>query len=75
MAATTSYSSTGILLPTSSIHSRDAAKDTLDMMKAAKAGDIGGVVHCFSYTREMARDRPENGSAISFQGPFMAWPA
>ena len=33
------------------IHSRDAAKDTLDMMKAAKAGDIGGVVHCFSYTR------------------------
>ena len=32
------------------IHSRDAAKDTLDMMKAAKAGDIGGVVHCFSYT-------------------------
>ena len=38
------------------IHSRDAAKDTLDMMKAAKAGDIGGVVHCFSYTREMARE-------------------
>ena len=26
------------------IHSRDAAKDTLDMMKAAKAGDIGGVL-------------------------------
>ena len=25
------------------IHSRDAAKDTLDMMKAAKAGEIGGV--------------------------------
>ena len=34
------------------IHSRDAAKDTLDMMKAAKAGDIGGVVHRFSYTRK-----------------------
>lgn len=36
------------------IHSREAAKDTLDMMKAAKADGIGGVVHCFSYTKEMA---------------------
>ena len=34
------------------IHSREAAKDTLDMMRAAHAGDIGGVIHCFSYTRE-----------------------
>lgn len=38
------------------IHSRDAAKDTLDLMKAAKAGDIGGVIHCFSYSAEMARE-------------------
>ncbi|MGN0329689.1 MAG: TatD family hydrolase [Kineothrix sp.] len=36
------------------IHSREAAKDTLDMMRAAHAGDIGGVIHCFSYTRETA---------------------
>lgn len=36
------------------IHSRDAAKDTLDMMKAANAGEIGGVIHCFSYTKETA---------------------
>ena len=27
------------------IHSRDAAQDTLDMMKAQHAGDIGGVIH------------------------------
>ncbi|MCI9338903.1 MAG: TatD family hydrolase [Lachnospiraceae bacterium] len=37
------------------IHSRDAAKDTVDIMEAEKAADIGGVVHCFSYTKETAR--------------------
>lgn len=38
------------------IHSREAAKDTLDMMQALRAGEIGGVVHCFSYTKEMAKE-------------------
>lgn len=38
------------------IHSREAAQDTLDMMKALDAGEIGGVVHCFSYGKEMARE-------------------
>lgn len=38
------------------IHSRDAAKDTLDIMQAEKAGELKGVVHCYSYTRELARD-------------------
>lgn len=38
------------------IHSREAAKDTLDMMQALHAGEIGGVVHCFSYGKEMARE-------------------
>lgn len=37
------------------IHSRDAAKDTADIMTAEKAGEIGGVVHCYSYSKEMAR--------------------
>lgn len=37
------------------IHSRDAAKDTVDLMTAQKASDIGGVVHCYSYTKETAR--------------------
>ena len=50
------------------IHSRDAAKDTLDMMKAAKAGDIGGVVHCFSYTREMAREYLNMGFFLGIGG-------
>lgn len=38
------------------IHSRDAAKDTLDMVQALHAGEIGGVIHCYSYTKEMARE-------------------
>ncbi len=37
------------------IHSRDAARDTLDIMTAEKAGEIGGVLHCYSYTRETAK--------------------
>ena len=38
------------------IHSRDAARDTLDMMKAECARENGGVIHCFSYAKEMARE-------------------
>lgn len=38
------------------VHSRDAAKDTLDIIKSEKAGEIGGVIHCFSYSVEMARE-------------------
>ena len=38
------------------IHSRDAAKDTYDIMKALHAEEIGGVVHCFSYSKEMAQE-------------------
>lgn len=37
------------------IHSRDAAQDTVDIMKAEKAQEIGGVVHCYSYSRELAK--------------------
>lgn len=37
------------------IHSRDAARDTADIMKAERAEETGGVVHCFSYTKETAR--------------------
>lgn len=37
------------------IHSREAAKETADIMQAEKCGEIGGVIHCYSYTKEMAR--------------------
>ena len=38
------------------IHSRDACRDTLDIMKDANAGDIGGVIHCYSYSVETAKE-------------------
>ena len=37
------------------IHSRDAAKDTVDLMQEHHAGEIGGIVHCYSYSVELAR--------------------
>jgi len=38
------------------IHSRDAAKDTYDIMKALHAEEIGGGVYCFSYSKKKARE-------------------
>lgn len=38
------------------IHSREAAKDTYDIMKALHAEETGGIVHCYSYSKELARD-------------------
>ncbi len=50
------------------IHSRDAAKDTLDMMKAMHAEDVGGVIHCFSYGVEMAREFLNMGFYLGIGG-------
>lgn len=50
------------------IHSRDAAKDTFDIMKAKKADEIGGVIHCYSYSAEMALDYVEMGFYIGIGG-------
>lgn len=37
------------------IHSREAARDTIELMQAEHAEEIGGVIHCYSYSRESAR--------------------
>lgn len=50
------------------IHSRDAAKDTMDILKSYHAGDIGGVVHCYSYSPEMAREYVDMGLYIGVGG-------
>ena len=50
------------------IHSRDAAADTLDIMKAEKAWDQGGVIHCFSYSVEIAREYLNRGFYIGIGG-------
>ena len=38
------------------IHSRDAAKDTLDLLSSREYKEVSGVIHCFSYGVEMARE-------------------
>ena len=50
------------------IHSRDAANDTYEVMKANKADEIGGVIHCFSYTKEMAEKFLDMGFYIGIGG-------
>ena len=36
------------------IHSRDAAADTLEILKSDVAKGLKGVIHCYSYSKEMA---------------------
>ena len=50
------------------IHSRDAAKDTLDITKSFHAENLGGVIHCFSYTKEMAREYLNMGFFLGIGG-------
>lgn len=50
------------------IHSRDAAKDTLDIMKECRAGELGGVIHCFSYGTEIAGEYLDMGFYLGIGG-------
>ena len=50
------------------VHSRDAAKDTLDMIRAEGAKETGGVIHCFSYEWEMAKLYLDMGFYIGIGG-------
>lgn len=50
------------------IHSRDAAEDTMKVMKECNAKDVPGVVHCYSYSKEMAREFIKMGYYIGVGG-------
>lgn len=50
------------------VHSRDAASDTLDIIKAEHAADMGGVMHCFSYGVELAREYLNMGFYLGIGG-------
>lgn len=50
------------------IHSRDAAADTLEVMKEAHSGDIPGVIHCYSYSKELAQEFVKMGYYIGVGG-------
>ncbi|MBQ8559645.1 MAG: TatD family hydrolase [Tyzzerella sp.] len=49
------------------IHSRDAAEDTLKIMKEHGQG-LRGVIHCFSYSKELAREYVKMGFYIGVGG-------
>lgn len=51
-----------------SIHSREAAKDTMDILKTHHAGEIGGVIHCYSYSKESAREYLDMGFYFGIGG-------
>ncbi len=49
------------------IHSRDAAEDTLKIMKEHAQG-LRGVIHCFSYSKELAEEYVKMGFHIGVGG-------
>lgn len=49
------------------IHSRDAAEDTLKIVKEYGQG-LRGVIHCFSYSKELAREYVKMGFHIGVGG-------
>lgn len=37
------------------IHSRDACADTIDILKSGHASEVGGIIHCYSYSKETVK--------------------
>lgn len=50
------------------IHTREAAADTLKIMREERAAEAGGVMHCFTESWEVAEQAMEMGFYISFSG-------
>jgi TatD DNase family protein len=52
------------------VHCRDAHAETLAILEEARAGEMGGVMHCFSGDVAIARRCLDLGLAISLAGPI-----
>lgn len=50
------------------IHSRDAAQETMEILRAKNAHELGGVIHCYSYSAEMAKEYVKLGYYIGIGG-------
>ena len=50
------------------IHTRSASDDTLAVLRDEGGGRVGGVFHCFTETRAVARAALDLGFFISFSG-------
>lgn len=50
------------------VHSRDAAKDTYDMIVSEGGYENGGIIHCFGYSLEMAKLYAKLGMCVGIGG-------
>lgn len=50
------------------IHSRDACQDTINILKETHGEQTGGIIHCYSYTKEAAREYLNMGFHIGIGG-------
>ncbi|WP_350431049.1 YchF/TatD family DNA exonuclease [Shewanella sp. H8] len=50
------------------VHTRDAREDTINMLKSGNADKVGGVLHCFTESWEMAKAAIDLGFYISVSG-------
>ncbi|HSC96446.1 MAG TPA: TatD family hydrolase [Burkholderiales bacterium] len=50
------------------VHMRDAAEDTLRIMREERASEAGGVMHCYTGTLDVAQAAMDLGFYISFSG-------
>ena len=50
------------------VHSRDAAEDTLHIAREEQLGETGGVMHCWPYSVEMAREYLNMGLFLGIGG-------
>ena len=49
-------------------HSREAAEDTMRIIQDTKAYECGGVIHCYSYSKELAKEYVKMGYFIGVGG-------
>jgi TatD DNase family protein len=50
------------------VHTRNASRDTLELLRSEGAGQVQGVFHCFTESQEVADAALELGFHISFSG-------
>jgi TatD DNase family protein len=55
------------------VHTREADDETAEILAAEGAAQVGGIIHCFTGTRELASRALEMGFLISFSG-ILAFP-
>ncbi|MCC3649822.1 TatD family hydrolase [Cytobacillus oceanisediminis] len=51
------------------IHNRDATSDIVEILKEEGAGEVGGIMHCFSGSPEIAQECVDMNFYISLGGP------